>query len=135
FGTMIEIPRAALVANQIAEVAEFFSFGTNDLTQMTFGFSRDDVNAIVHKYIDEKIIPADPFNTFDQECVGELVKLGVERGRSTRPVLKCGVCGEHGGDPTSVDFFFRAGLNYVSCSPFRVPVARLAAAQAAIRNL
>ena len=134
FGTMIEIPRAALVANQIAEVAEFFSFGTNDLTQMTFGFSRDDVNAIVHKYIDEKIIPADPFNTFDQECVGELVKLGVERGRSTRPVLKCGVCGEHGGDPASVDFFFRAGLNYVSCSPFRVPVARLAAAQAAIRN-
>ena len=101
---------------------------------MTFGFSRDDVNAIVHKYIDEKIIPADPFNTFDQECVGELVKLGVERGRSTRPVLKCGVCGEHGGDPASVDFFFRAGLNYVSCSPFRVPVARLAAAQAAIRN-
>ena len=134
FGTMIEIPRAALVANQIAEVAEFFSFGTNDLTQMTFGFSRDDVNAIVHKYIDEKIIPADPFNTFDQECVGELVKLGVERGRSTRPVLKCGVCGEHGGDPASVEFFFKAGLNYVSCSPFRVPVARLAAAQAAIRN-
>ena len=134
FGTMIEIPRAALVANQIAEVAEFFSFGTNDLTQMTYGFSRDDVNAIVHKYIDEKIIPADPFNTFDQECVGELVKLGVERGRSTRPVLKCGVCGEHGGDPASVEFFFQAGLNYVSCSPFRVPVARLAAAQAAIRN-
>ena len=134
FGTMIEIPRAALVANQIAEVAEFFSFGTNDLTQMTFGFSRDDVNAIVHKYIDEKIIPADPFNTFDQECVGELVKLGVERGRSTRPVLKCGVCGEHGGDPASVEFFFQAGLNYVSCSPFRVPVARLAAAQAAIRK-
>ncbi len=134
FGTMIEIPRAALVANQIAEVAEFFSFGTNDLTQMTFGFSRDDVNAIVHKYIDEKIIPADPFNTFDQECVGELVKIGVERGRSTRPVLKCGICGEHGGDPISVDFFYKAGLNYVSCSPFRVPVARLAAAQAAIRN-
>ena len=134
FGTMIEIPRAALVANQIAEVAEFFSFGTNDLTQMTFGFSRDDVNAIVHKYMDEKIIPADPFNNFDRECVGELVKIGIERGRSTRPNLKCGVCGEHGGDPTASEFFFQNGMNYVSCSPFRVPVARLAAAQAAIRN-
>ena len=134
FGTMIEIPRAALVANQIAEVAEFFSFGTNDLTQMTFGFSRDDVNAIVHKYVDEKIIPADPFNNFDRECVGELVKIGIERGRSTRPNLKCGVCGEHGGDPTAAEFFFTSGMNYVSCSPFRVPVARLAAAQAAIKN-
>ena len=133
FGTMIEIPRAALVADKIAGVAEFFSFGTNDLTQMTYGFSRDDVNAIVHKYIDEKIIPADPFNTFDQECVGQLVEIGVQRGRSTRPALKCGVCGEHGGDPVSVEFFYKAGLNYVSCSPFRVPVARLAAAQAAIR--
>ena len=132
FGTMIEIPRAALVANQIAEVAEFFSFGTNDLTQMTFGFSRDDVNAIVSKYVDEKIIPADPFNSFDSECVGELVKIGVERGRSTRKELKCGVCGEHGGDPTAAAFFYKTGLNYVSCSPFRVPVARLAAAQAAI---
>ena len=134
YGTMIEIPRAALVADQIAEVAEFFSFGTNDLTQMTFGFSRDDVNAIVHKYVDEKIIPADPFNTLDQEGVGQLVKLGVQRGRSTREKLKCGVCGEHGGDPASVEFFFHAGLNYVSCSPFRVPVARLAAAQAAIKD-
>ncbi len=134
FGTMIEIPRAALVANQIAEVAEFFSFGTNDLTQMTFGFSRDDVNAIVKEYVDEKIIPADPFNSFDQECVGELVKIGVERGRSTRANLKCGVCGEHGGDPTAAEFFYKAGLNYVSCSPFRVPVARLAAAQAAIKD-
>ena len=133
FGTMIEIPRAALVADKIAEVAEFFSFGTNDLTQMTNGFSRDDVNAIVHKYIDEKIIPADPFNTFDQECVGQLVELGVQRGRSTRQNLKCGVCGEHGGDPASVEFFYKAGLNYVSCSPFRVPLARLAAAQAAIK--
>lgn len=132
FGTMIEIPRAALVAGQIAEVAEFFSFGTNDLTQMTYGFSRDDVNAIVKTYIDEKIIPADPFDSFDSECVGELVKIGVERGRKTRPELKCGVCGEHGGDPTAAGFFFRTGLNYVSCSPFRVPVARLAAAQAAI---
>ncbi len=133
FGTMIEIPRAALVADKIAEVAEFFSFGTNDLTQMTFGFSRDDVNAIVHKYVADKIIEADPFNTFDQECVGELVKIGVERGRSSRNNLKCGVCGEHGGDPASVEFFFKTGLNYVSCSPFRVPVARLAAAQAAIK--
>ena len=134
FGTMIEIPRATLVADKIAEVAQFFSFGTNDLTQMTFGFSRDDVNAIVHTYIDEKIIPADPFNTLDQEGVGQLVKLGVERGRSTRANLKCGVCGEHGGDPASVEFFFKAGMTYVSCSPFRVPVARLAAAQAAIKN-
>ena len=134
FGTMIEIPRAALVANQIAEVAEFFSFGTNDLTQMTFGFSRDDVNAIVKTYVDEKIIPADPFNNFDTECVGELVKIGIERGRSTRQALKCGVCGEHGGDPTAAEFFYKAGMNYVSCSPFRVPVARLAAAQAAIKE-
>ena len=133
FGTMIEIPRAALVAGQIAEVAEFFSFGTNDLTQMTFGFSRDDVNAIVKTYVSENIIPADPFNSFDSECVGELVKIGVERGRQTRPELKCGVCGEHGGDPTAAEFFYQTGLNYVSCSPFRVPVARLAAAQAAIK--
>ena len=132
YGTMIEIPRATLVADQIAEVAQFFSFGTNDLTQMTFGFSRDDVNAIVGTYLDEKIIPADPFNTLDQEGVGQLVKLGVERGRSTRNNLKCGVCGEHGGDPASVEFFYNTGLNYVSCSPFRVPIARLAAAQAAI---
>ena len=134
FGTMIEIPRAALVANQIAEVAEFFSFGTNDLTQMTFGFSRDDVNAIVKTYVDEKIIPADPFNSFDRECVGELVQIGINRGRSTRANLKCGVCGEHGGDPTAAEFFYKAGMNYVSCSPFRVPVARLAAAQAAIKE-
>jgi len=133
FGTMIEIPRAALVANQIAEVAEFFSFGTNDLTQMTFGFSRDDVNAIVKTYVEDKIIPADPFNSFDSECVGELVQIGIQRGRSTRPNLKCGVCGEHGGDPTAAEFFYNAGRNYVSCSPFRVPVARLAAAQAAIK--
>ena len=134
YGTMIEIPRATLVADQIASVAEFFSFGTNDLTQMTFGFSRDDVNAIVKDYIEEKIIPADPFNTLDQEGVGQLVKLGVERGRGQRANLKCGVCGEHGGDPASVHFFYKAGLNYVSCSPFRVPVARLAAAQAAIEE-
>ncbi|MBO7616112.1 MAG: pyruvate, phosphate dikinase [Bacteroidales bacterium] len=134
YGTMIEIPRATLVADKIAGVAQFFSFGTNDLTQMTFGFSRDDVNAIVKDYINEKIIPADPFNTLDQEGVGQLVKLGVERGRSQRANLKCGVCGEHGGDPASVHFFYKAGLNYVSCSPFRVPVARLAAAQAAIEE-
>lgn len=133
YGTMIEIPRATLVADQIAEVAQFFSFGTNDLTQMTFGFSRDDVNAIIHNYIDEKVLAVDPFNTLDQEGVGQLVKLGVERGRSTRNNLKCGVCGEHGGDPASVEFFYNTGLNYVSCSPFRVPVARLAAAQAAIK--
>lgn len=134
YGTMIEIPRATLVADKIAETAQFFSFGTNDLTQMTFGFSRDDVNAIVHTYIDNKIIPADPFNTLDQEGVGQLVKLGVERGRSQRANLKCGVCGEHGGDPESVKFFYKAGMTYVSCSPFRVPVARLAAAQAAIEE-
>lgn len=134
YGTMIEIPRATLVADQIAKTAQFFSFGTNDLTQMTFGFSRDDVNAIVHNYIENKIIPADPFNTLDQEGVGQLVKLGVERGRCQRANLKCGVCGEHGGDPESVKFFYKAGMTYVSCSPFRVPVARLAAAQAAIEE-
>lgn len=132
FGTMIEIPRAVLVADKIAEVAEFFSFGTNDLTQMTFGFSRDDVNSIVSAYVDGNIIDADPFNTFDQEGVGELVRAGIERGRRTRPDLKIGVCGEHGGDPRSVSFFYANGMNYVSCSPFRVPVARLASAQAAI---
>ena len=134
YGTMIEIPRAALMAKEIASVAEFFSFGTNDLTQMTFGFSRDDVNKIVKEYTNGGIIPVDPFNTLDQEGVGQLVKLGVERGRSQREKLKCGVCGEHGGDPESVKFFYKAGMNYVSCSPFRVPVARLAAAQAAIEG-
>jgi pyruvate,orthophosphate dikinase len=134
YGTMIEIPRATLVADEIAEVAEFFSFGTNDLTQMTFGFSRDDVNAIINKYTEEKIISDDPFNTLDQQGVGQLVKLGIERGRKTKPNLKVGVCGEHGGDPASVEFFFNAGMNYVSCSPFRVPVARLAAAQANIKK-
>ena len=133
YGTMIEIPRATLVADKIAEVAQFFSFGTNDLTQMTLGFSRDDVNTIVHTYIDDKIIGADPFNTLDQEGVGQLVKLGVQRGRGTNPNLKVGVCGEHGGDPASVEFFYKAGMTYVSCSPFRVPVARLAASQAAIK--
>jgi len=134
YGTMIEIPRATLVADKIADIAQFFSYGTNDLTQMTFGFSRDDVNTIVNTYMDEKIIPADPFNTLDQEGVGELVKIGVERGRKTNPKLKIGVCGEHGGDPASVEFFYKAGFTYVSCSPFRVPIARLAAAQAAIKG-
>jgi pyruvate,orthophosphate dikinase len=133
-GTMIEIPRAALTANEIAETAEFFSFGTNDLTQMTFGYSRDDIGAFLPDYLKEKILPADPFQQLDQTGVGQLVKLGVERGRATRPELKCGICGEHGGDPESVKFCCKLGLNYVSCSPFRVPIARLAAAQAALEN-
>ena len=133
YGTMIEIPRACLVADKIATVAQFFSFGTNDLTQMTFGFSRDDVNAIVHNYIDNRILDNDPFNTLDQEGVGEMVEMGIQRGRKTNPKLKVGVCGEHGGDPASVEFFFKAGMTYVSCSPFRVPIARLAAAHAAIK--
>jgi pyruvate,orthophosphate dikinase len=131
-GTMIEIPRAALTADEIAETAEFFSFGTNDLTQMTFGYSRDDIGTFLPDYLQEKILPTDPFQHLDQTGVGQLVKMGVEKGRSTRPELKCGICGEHGGDPQSVKFCCKAGLNYVSCSPFRVPIARLAAAQAAI---
>ncbi len=134
YGTMIEIPRATLMAAEIAEVAQFFSFGTNDLTQMTLGFSRDDVNEIIHTYIDQKILAADPFETLDQAGVGQLVRTGVERGRSTNAKLKVGVCGEHGGDPASVEFFYKTGMTYVSCSPFRVPVARLAAAQASIKN-
>ena len=133
-GTMIEIPRAALTADEIAETAEFFSFGTNDLTQMTFGFSRDDIGTFLPDYLGEKILPSDPFQHLDQTGVGQLVKLGVQRGRETRPGLKCGICGEHGGDPESVKFCAKAGLNYVSCSPFRVPIARLAAAQAAIKG-
>ncbi len=133
-GTMMEIPRATLVADKVAEKAEFFSFGTNDLTQMTFGFSRDDVGTFLPDYIDQKILREDPFASIDQDGVGRLVQYGVERGRSTRKNLKCGVCGEHGGDPASVKFFVGVGLNYVSCSPFRVPVARLAAAQAAIEQ-
>ena len=131
-GTMIEIPRASLLADKIAEVAEFFSFGTNDLTQMTFGYSRDDVGGFVGDYIAKGILPGDPFNVLDQEGVGQLVQMGVERGRSARPKLKIGICGEHGGEPSSVAFCHRVGMNYVSCSPFRVPIARLAAAQAAI---
>jgi pyruvate,orthophosphate dikinase len=134
YGTMIEIPRACIVADKIAKVAQFFSFGTNDLTQMTLGFSRDDVNAIVHNYIDNRILDNDPFNTLDQEGVGEMVEMGITRGRKTSPNLKVGICGEHGGDPASVEFCFKAGMTYVSCSPFRVPIARLAAAQAAIKS-
>ena len=131
-GTMIEIPRAALVADQIATEAEFFSFGTNDLTQMTFGYSRDDAGKFLPIYIDNKILEHDPFQVLDQTGVGQLVQLGTERGRSTRPDLKVGICGEHGGEPTSVGFCYRIGMDYVSCSPFRVPIARLAAAQASL---
>ncbi|MFC1526842.1 pyruvate, phosphate dikinase, partial [Candidatus Latescibacterota bacterium] len=133
-GTMIEVPRAALVADQIATEAEFFSFGTNDLTQMTFGFSRDDAGRFLGPYVDKEILPADPFQTLDQEGVGQLVAMGTERGRRTRKNLKVGICGEHGGDPASVGFCHRVGLNYVSCSPYRVPIARLAAAQAVIEE-
>ena len=133
-GTMIEIPRAALTADKIAEEAEFFSFGTNDLTQMTFGFSRDDAGKFLDSYYKAKIYESDPFARLDQDGVGQLVKMAVEKGRSTRADLKCGICGEHGGDPSSVEFCHKIGLNYVSCSPFRVPIARLAAAQAAIKN-
>ncbi len=133
YGTMIEIPRAALLSDRIAKTCEFFSFGTNDLTQMTFGFSRDDIGAFMHDYLEKKILPADPFQTIDVDGVGELIRLSVERGRKTRPDLKIGICGEHGGDPASVEFCHKTGLTYVSCSPFRVPIARLAAAQAAIK--
>jgi pyruvate, orthophosphate dikinase len=130
FGTMIEIPRAAIVADKIAELAEFFSFGTNDLTQMTFGFSRDDSDRFLKPYVAQKILPNDPFEAIDQEGVGELMKMAVERGRQTRPDIKLGICGEHGGEPSSIAFCHKIGLDYVSCSPFRVPIARLAAAQA-----
>ncbi len=133
-GTMIEIPRAALLAGRIAEEAEFFSFGTNDLTQMTYGFSRDDVGAFVPEYVEKKIIPVDPFQILDQEGVGQLIKFGVERGRKTRPGLKVGICGEHGGEPSSVMFCHSVGMDYVSCSPYRIPIARLAAAQAAVNE-
>ncbi len=131
---MIEIPRAALTADEIAKEAEFFSFGTNDLTQMTFGFSRDDAGKFLGAYYEKKIYESDPFARVDQIGVGKLVKMAATLGRETRPDLHLGVCGEHGGDPSSVEFFHKVGLDYVSCSPFRVPIARLAAAQAAIKD-
>jgi pyruvate,orthophosphate dikinase len=129
---MIELPRAALTADKIAGVAEFFSFGTNDLTQTTYGISRDDSGKFLPFYIENRIFNDDPFQVLDQEGVGQLVKIGTERGRTTRADLKVGICGEHGGEPSSVGFCHRAGLNYVSCSPYRVPIARLAAAQAGL---
>ena len=133
-GTMIEVPRAALVADKIAESAEFFSFGTNDLTQMTFGYSRDDAGKFLPIYLQKNILKHDPFQVLDQEGVGQLVHMATQKGRSTRPNLKVGICGEHGGEPSSVEFCHTVGMNYVSCSPFRVPIARLAAAQAAIKE-
>jgi pyruvate,orthophosphate dikinase len=133
-GTMIEVPRATLVADELAHHADFFSFGTNDLTQMTYGFSRDDVGSFVPQYIREGILEDDPFAKLDQEGIGQLVDLGISKGRTTNKYLKIGICGEHGGEPSSIDFCYRAGMNYVSCSPFRVPVARLAAAQSVLRN-
>ena len=133
-GTMIEIPRAALTADRIAEAAQYFSFGTNDLTQMTFGYSRDDIASFLPVYLDKKILKVDPFQVLDQKGVGQLVKMAVEKGRAVRPNLRTGICGEHGGEPSSVKFCAKIGLNYASCSPFRVPIARLAAAQAAVEE-
>ena len=133
-GTMIEVPRAALTADEIAKVADFFSFGTNDLTQMTFGFSRDDAGKFLKIYQEKGILKNDPFQILDQEGVGQLVKMGTEKGRSTKSHLKVGICGEHGGEPSSVKFCASLGMNYVSCSPFRVPIARVAAAQAAVEE-
>jgi len=129
---MIEIPRAALTDDQIATRAEFFSFGTNDLTQTTYGFSRDDIGSFLPQYLARGILPADPFQTIDRQGVGALIRTAIKKGRRIRPDLKVGICGEHGGDPASVEFFHQAGLDYVSCSPYRVPAARLAAAQAAL---
>ena len=133
-GTMIEIPRAALTADNIAKRAEYFSFGTNDLTQMTFGYSRDDIASFLPVYLENKILKVDPFQVLDQEGVGQLIDMAVKKGRATKPELVCGICGEHGGEPASVKFCDKVGLNYVSCSPFRVPIARLAAAQAAVEE-
>jgi pyruvate,orthophosphate dikinase len=135
FGTMIEIPRAALTADEIAKEAQFFSFGTNDLTQTTFGYSRDDAEGrFLLKYVEEKILPVNPFQTLDTAGVGQLVQMAAQKGRAANPALEVGICGEHGGDPESIRFCHGVGLNYVSCSPFRVPVARLAAAQAALAS-
>jgi len=135
FGTMIEIPRAALTADEIAQKADFFSFGTNDLTQTTFGISRDDAEAgFMVSYLESGILPSNPFATIDKEGVGELMAIGIQKGRSFNPDLECGICGEHGGDPRSIELCHQLGLNYVSCSPFRVPIARLAAAHAALLN-
>nr|MBR6146513.1 pyruvate, phosphate dikinase [Paludibacteraceae bacterium] len=133
-GTMIEIPRAALTADRIATEAQYFSFGTNDLTQMTFGYSRDDIASFLPAYLEKKILKVDPFQVLDQNGVGQLIQMAVEKGRSVRPGLRCGICGEHGGEPSSVKFCSRVGMNYASCSPFRVPIARLAAAQAAVEE-
>jgi pyruvate, orthophosphate dikinase len=133
-GTMIELPRAALTANRIAEAADFFSFGTNDLTQTALGLSRDDAGKFLPYYVERKIMPEDPFQVLDQEGVGQLVEIGIKKGRSTKPDLKVGICGEHGGDPESVVFCHKVGMNYVSCSPYRVPIALLAAAHAAIAD-
>ena len=133
-GTMIEIPRAALTADRIASRAEYFSFGTNDQTQMTFGYSRYDIASFLPVYLDKKILKVDPFQVLDTNGVGQLIEMAVNKGRSVRKELKCGICGEHGGEPSSVKFCHKVGLNYVSCSPFRVPIARLAAAQAAVEE-
>ena len=134
FGTMIEIPRACIVADKLAQVAQFFSFGTNDLTQMGFGFSRDDIGGFLPDYLKKGILPEDPFQSIDQDGIGELIKMGIQRGRLSNKGLEVGICGEHGGEPRSVEFCHRVGMNYVSCSPFRVPIAKLAAAQAALKN-
>ena len=133
-GTMIEIPRAALTADEIAQSAEFFSFGTNDLTQMTFGYSRDDAGKFLPVYLEKNILKVDPFQALDQTGVGQLIEMAVKKGRKTRKNIKLGICGEHGGEPSSIEFCHRVGLDYVSCSPYRVPIARLAAAQAVIRK-
>ena len=134
-GTMIEIPRAALTADKIASEAEYFSFGTNDLTQMTFGYSRDDIASFLPTYLDKKILSVDPFQVLDENGVGQLIKMAVEKGRAVRPGMRTGICGEHGGEPQSVKFCHKVGMDYASCSPFRVPIARLAAAQAAIEDI
>jgi pyruvate,orthophosphate dikinase len=134
FGTMIEVPRAAFLAKEIAEYADFFSFGTNDLTQMTFAFSRDDAASFIPDYLKKMVLDVDPFKSIDERGVGELMKIAISKGRESKADLKCGICGEHGGDPATIDFCYRAGLSYVSCSPFRVPLARLAGAQAVIKN-